>query len=273
MKILICIAGLPYAESTLRFGRLVAETLGGEVTVLTVMALNGDREEARETLDRAKEMLAGLAIATLIHTGSPSEEILGECEEGAYDLVVIGAKDKPSLAEFVLGSVAVQVLTHARCSVLVVKGDRASLSKILVCTGGKAYAEPAIEMGTQMAEAAGAQVTLLHVTAPVPAMYTGLEEIEEHLVEFLQADTPQAKHLKRGAEILESHSVEGELKLRHGVPEEEIQREVQKGDFDLIVLGSSRARGPLVSYFWDDVARSVVNRVKRPVLVVRPKNS
>ncbi|MFQ6000387.1 MAG: universal stress protein [Anaerolineae bacterium] len=269
MKILICIAGLPYAEPTLRFGRLVAEVLGGEVTVLTVMAANEDREKAEKTLDRAKEMLAGLAIATLIRTGSPSEEILRESEEGAYNLVVIGAKDKPSLAEFVLGSVAVQVLTHARCSVLVVKGDRISLSKILVCSGGKAYAEPAIEMGTQIAEATGARVTLLHVTAPVPAMYTGLEEIEERLVEFLQADTPQAKHLKRGAEILESHSVKGELKLRHGVPEEEIQREAQKGDFDLVVLGSSRVRGPLVNYFWGDVARSVVNRVKRPVLVVR----
>lgn len=272
MKILICIAGLPYAEPTLRFGRLVAEALRGEVTVLTVMAPNGDREEARKSLDRAKEMLAGLAIATLIRTGSPPEEILRESEEGAYDLVVIGAKDKPSLAEFVLGSVAVQVLTHARCSVLMVKGDRTSLSRILICTGGKAYAEPAIEVGSEIAEAAGARLTLLHVTAPVPAMYTGLEEVEERLVEFLQTDTPQAKHLKRGAEILESHSVKGELKLRHGVPEEEIQREAEKGEFDLIVLGSSRHRGPLVSYFWDDVARSVLNRGKRPVLVVRQKN-
>lgn len=269
MKILICIAGLPYAEPTLRFGGLVAETLWSEVTVLTVVTADGDREEARKTLDRAKEMLGGLAIATLTRTGSPPEEILRESEEGAYDLVMIGAKDKPSLAEFVLGSVAVQVLTHARCSVLVVKGDRASLSKILICTGGKAYAESAIEMGSQIAEAAGARVTFLHVTAPVPAMYTGLEEVEERLVEFLQADTPQAKHLKRGAEILESYSVEGELKLRHGVPEEEIQREAQKGDFDLIVLGSSRARGPLAGYFWGDVARSVLNRVQRPILVVR----
>lgn len=269
MKILICIAGLPYAEPTLRLGRLVAETLRGEVTVLTVMATNGDRDEARKTLDRAKEMLPGLAIATLIRTGSPSEEIIRESEEGGYDLVVIGAKDKPSLAEFVLGSVAVQVLTHARCSVLVVKGDRASLSRIMICTGGKAYAEPAIEMGSEIAEAAGARVTLLHVTAPVPAMYTGLGEVEERLAEFLQADTPQANHLKRGAEMLESHGVEGELKLRHGVPEEEIQREAQKGDYDLVVLGSSRPRRPPVSYFWGDVTRKVVNRVKRPVLVVR----
>lgn len=268
MKILICIAGLPYAEPTLRFGRLVAEALQGEVTVLTVVAADRDREEAGKSLDRAKEMLAGLAT-TLTRTGSPSGEILRECEEGAYDLVVIGAKDKPSLAEFVLGSVAVQILTRAKCSVLVVKGDRISLSKILICTGGKAYAEPAIEMGSQIAEAAGARVTLLHVTAPVPAMYTGLEEIEERLVQLLQTNTPQAQHLKRGAEILESHSVEGELKLRHGVPEEEIQREAQKGDFDLIVLGSSRARGPLAGYYWGDVARSVVNRVQRPVLVVR----
>lgn len=272
MKILICIAGLAYLEPLLRFGRLVAETLGGEVRVLTVISADGNKEEAEKTLDRAKEMLAGLEIATLIRTGSPPEEILRECEEGGYDLVVIGAKDRPSLAEFVLGSVAVQVLVHAKCSVLVVKGDRASLSKILVCSGGKAYAEPAIEMGSRMAKAAGARVTLLHVTAPVPAMYTGLEEVEERLIEFLQADTPQARHLKRGAEIMESHGVEGELKLRRGVPEEQIQREAQKGEIDLIILGSSRARRPPVSYFWGDVSRKVVNRVRRPVLVVRPRN-
>ena len=61
-----------------------------------------------------------------------------------------------------------------------------------------------------------------------------------------------------------------ELKLRRGIVTEEILREAQYGDYDLIVLGSSRYSGGLVRALMGDVTREILKRAERPVLVVRP---
>lgn len=52
---------------------------------------------------------------------SPAEKILACAEEEDADLIVMGHKEKKGIDRFLLGSVAFKVLTHASCSVLVVK--------------------------------------------------------------------------------------------------------------------------------------------------------
>lgn len=273
MKILICVAGMPYAKGTVRCGRLVAKATGARVGVLTVLDRTQDVQQAQATLDQARQMLEGLVVKTKVRRGLPAEEILRETEEGQYDLVVIGAREELTLAEHLLGSVARQIVHRATVPVLVVRGACHSLARLLICTGGRAYSEPAIKVGTELAKATGAWVTILHVVSPVPTMYTGLREMEEHIADFLQRDTPEARHLKQVAELLEQHGVQGELELRHGVVADEILREAWKGGYDLIVVGSSYARGGISRYLLGDVTRQIVEYSTRPVLVVPPPKS
>jgi len=51
---------------------------------------------------------------------------------------------------------------------------------------------------------------------------------------------------------------------------DEILREGEVGDPDLIVLGSSQSAGGLIRVLMGDVTRDVMSRAQRPVLVVRP---
>ena len=63
-------------------------------------------------------------ITPRLRHGLGVDEILAELVEGGYDLLVIGAHRRPGLTrwlEIMLDDVADQLLSHAPCSVLVVR--------------------------------------------------------------------------------------------------------------------------------------------------------
>lgn len=269
MRVLICVAGMPYSVPTVRFGGLITRLTGASATVLNVVSSEEEQAASESTLAQACEMLGTLVVEAKTRQGAPASEILREAEEGNYDLVVMGARDVLSLAELFMGSLARQAIRRLRASVLVVRRGRPQLQDMLICTGGWQADEAVIEMGAHLAQAANARVTLLHVSGTVPSMYVGLEAMEEELAELLRTDTPIARHLRLGAEILDRHGVKATLKLRHGAVASEILREASRGDYDLIVIGASGTVGHPRGLFMVDVTRQVVDRAQRPVLVVR----
>lgn len=81
------------------------------------------RSEAELLLSQARSRLRPQhsGISTLIREGLPANEILTAAEEGAYDLVVLGATEASDLKHQVLGSVSSKVAWNAPCSVLLVR--------------------------------------------------------------------------------------------------------------------------------------------------------
>ena len=268
MKILLCVAGMPYAEAAVSLGSIIAGVTQSAVTLLHVVRRKEDRATGGRILAAAREMLPGLTVDTRIRLGDPAGRILVETRRGNYDLVIIGARQRAGLTRQLLGSVTQRVIRRVPVSVLVARQD-GGLEHILICTGGAEVAEPVVETGAWLAGAAQAQATLLHVTSVAPSMYTGLDEIEETLPELLQTDTPVAQHLRHGAETLERYQVISELRLRHGVAADEILREAHEGDYDLIVTGASGATGWLKEWLLGNVTRQVVEHAPCSVLVVK----
>ncbi len=88
-------------------------------------------EELREELDkRAEEMLAesakplrdvGLEVIPKIRFGNSAGEILQECEEEDYEMILMGSHGRGALGGFLLGSVSNRVAHHAKCPVLIVR--------------------------------------------------------------------------------------------------------------------------------------------------------
>jgi nucleotide-binding universal stress UspA family protein len=269
MRILLCVAGMPYAEATVCFGGVIAHITKSPVTLLHIVRRKEERAAGDRILAFAREMLPGLTVKTRIRRGDPTGMILAEVQEGGYDLVVVGAPQAVGVTQRLWSSVSLQIIRRAPTSVLVVGQDRPGLERILICTGGLDLAEPVIEIGAWLAGVAHAQATLLHVVSPIPSMYTGLDEIEETLPELLQTATPIAHHLHHGAEILTRHQVTAELKLRHGVVADEILREAHTGNYDLIVIGVARTANRLKRWLLGDVAREIVDHALLPVLVAK----
>jgi len=61
------------------------------------------------------------AIETAVLTGEPRDMIVWDVEHSGTDLVVLGARGLGAVRRLLLGSVSESVLTHAACSVLIVR--------------------------------------------------------------------------------------------------------------------------------------------------------
>ena len=95
---LICVTSgsEPSKNDVLFAGRLVRH-LGAEVTLLSVLAKNGDTPLLRDKTRRFQEGgvraldVLGIPAAATIRTGAIREEIVAEAKNGPYDLLVMGA--------------------------------------------------------------------------------------------------------------------------------------------------------------------------------------
>jgi nucleotide-binding universal stress UspA family protein len=269
---LICSIGSKRRASTLRFATETALALKADTTFLGVVGRKEMVEELAWNLEGAARILseAGLVVQVHVQVGNAEKIVLAETQEHAYDLVTVGALGgKRSLQGF-MNLVGMRIVRQAQSSVLVVKGDRPTISRVLICVSGAEQGRRAVRLGALVACGAGAQTTLLHVVDPMPSMYVGLEQMEETLAELLQSDTELARELKRATQIVRDQCSQPELKLRRGVAAEEILLEAQEGKHDLIVLGSPESASGLVRALMGDLAREVVARAQRPVLVVAP---
>lgn len=268
-KVLIAVGGLPHSTASLRFGRRIVETIAGRATLLHVVGHHRAQRDTKGTLAAAVEELGGLQIDSRVAVGDPTTEILRETREGGYDLVVVGARERPTFVEQLLGSVSRRIAARAPVSVLVVKRARPTLDRLLICTGGREDADPVIDMGIALAQGAGAAVTILYVVMPPPVILSGLPVVEESVERLLASGTPASRHLRRATERLEASGLQGGLRLRHGAVVDEILREAREGNHDLVLLGAPREQGLLTTYLLGNVVGDVLLQARRPVLVVR----
>jgi nucleotide-binding universal stress UspA family protein len=70
------------------------------------------------------------------------------------------------------------------------------------------------------------------------------------------------------AELPACPFITDKIKVLIGKPVDEILQEVEKGDYDMVVMGA-HGHGVLSDAFMGSVSRRVVRRCKKPVLVVR----
>ncbi len=256
----------------MRFGLEVAKALSAETTLLGVI----DKKRNAEELGQILEEFAGklreleLPVQVRVEAGDAEDIVVREMGVVTYDLIALGALGKKRSRRKFRSSVAMRIIERAQSSVLVIRGDHPSLSRVLICASGTEHGHLSVWAGAALACGARARATLLHVADAMPSMYAGLEQMEETLAELLQSDTERSRELKWAAQVIKAECEISELKLRRGIVAEEILREGQEGGFDLIVLGSSRAAGGLVRALMGDLTREIVTRAQRPVLVVRP---
>jgi nucleotide-binding universal stress UspA family protein len=68
---------------------------------------------------------------------------------------------------------------------------------------------------------------------------------------------------------LEKLGVAVKVRVRHGFVVDQLLDEMRETNYDLIVSGSSRARGPLRHYIMGDVTQRILDSAECSVLVAR----
>jgi nucleotide-binding universal stress UspA family protein len=262
---------MPAADNATHIGGLLARACRAETTLLGIAEKPRDEEPLRDALRAQAELLRkeGVVPEIVVRAGEPIRQILNETSATNYDLVVIGSRRTGTTGLHWLSEKTYEVIKAIPPPVLVAMGERPQLKRFLVCTGGKAFIEEAVQLTGRLAAAVGAAVTLLHVMAEPPAMYADLMQLEEDLDRLLRSKSELGLNLRRQKADLERLGVPTEVRIRHGIVVDQVFIEANQGDYDLIVTGSSRARGVLRHYIMGDLTRSILNRAECPVLVAR----
>ncbi len=271
MRILICSDGTQSAETAIHLGGLLAGPLKAETTLLGIAETSDTEQSLRASLHQHAKSLQshGISPEIVVHFGEPIHQILDQTSKSKYDLVVIGARWTGAVGEYWRSRKTYEVIKTVQPPVVVAIGERKELKRFVVCTGGKEFIEQAVQFTGRLAAAVGASVTLLHVMAEPPAMYADLVRMEENVDQLLQSKSELGTNLLRQKRELDRLGVPAEVHLRHGIVIDQVFEEVRDGDYDLLVTGTSQARGLLRHYIMGDLTRSILNRANVPVLVAR----
>jgi nucleotide-binding universal stress UspA family protein len=241
--------------STLNLAKHLVEELKASATLLAVAESQEEAEALRQTVvSRQKEADLYDAEARILH-GDWADQVLGEQSNMLYEMLVMSRKPRrfpiPDPRTDRLGYSMSRVLQQSIVPVLVVKGGREKLSKILICTAAGEPGKSDVQVGGRLARRLGATVTLLYVN--------------------VSGDNPGAiarAHLEAASTTLRALDIKSETRIQNaGTPAAGILAEAQEGDYDLIVIGS---HGPKKRSLFklSDVTAKVVAASDRPVLVV-----
>ena len=271
MRVLICSDGMPASSSAVRLGGLVAAGCGAEAVVLGISERPENEAALRRAIEAEVQALQqhGITSKMIIRDGDPIREILHETSTATYDLVVIGAQRKGNSGLYWRSAKTYEVIKAISPPVLIAVGAGSELKRFLVCTGGLEFIEDAVRLTGALAAALGASVTLLHVMAEPPAMYSDLVRLEEDVDRLLESGSELGLNLAKQKQSLERRGVTAEVRIRHGIVIDQVFDEARNGHHDAIVIGSSQGRGLVRHYIMGDLTRTILNRADCPVLVAR----
>ncbi len=267
MKILIYLESERYNHPPVMMGKIIARATKAELNVLVGIPKDGHLENGEAVVDQVKIDLDGLSPRVFIKFGTPGDIIREELMQEDYQLLITNAERISRFNKAI--DVDPMLIKQSIISLLLTQNTKPKLDKILLCSGCKEDDFSLIIQGAGFAHDLGASVTLLHVfPGAVPTMYTGLDQIDETVEEILQTDTPFAQHLRHAVEILEEMEIDSEVKIRRGIPIEEIIRETQLENYDLVIIGSSKAHEGLKEMIMGNLTIKIIDKIDLPVLVI-----
>jgi len=303
MPVLVAVNGSCQSEAPLLVASEVAQRIGEALTILTVTKPAEARVSSDRTLAGVRRLLPQGTVEVWIkwRVGDPGTEIVREAEEGSYELVVVGApQTRNLLVRLVHGSTAIRVGEHAPCPVIVAKGKIGPIRRLLLCDSGSE--DPSLGLSTNLhdtkrgnstgqrmpaTDRGGPSLVSRFTELPLDLFSGAIEIVVLHVMSQISAGpgvrgqqlrsdadqltsqrAPEGCLLGRDIEVLQRLGLNARAKVCHGLVVEEILKEAQAGDHDLVVNGADRGAG-WQRILLDDLAHRIVVELDRPVLVLR----
>ena len=140
---------------------------------------------------------------------------------------------------------------------------------ILVPLGGSRRAEEILPHIEGLALGFGARLILVQVVEPAaPAMVQEVPYMRLHQGEF-DRRVKQAENYLHGVQgVFREKGLDVQTRILYGSPVKAIVNAAKREDTDLVAI-ASHGRGGLAQVFYGTVAAGLLNRVDRPLLIVR----
>ncbi len=241
-------------------------------------ALMAGAPNLAEDLERGAETILAAACEVaharhpdlVVHTSVPWGPPGGSLRELSTDArrLVIGGSRAAHLERMLLGSVAVPVVAHARCPVVVVPDGTAvaAPSHVVVGVDGSAGSVVAIETAFEIAAASGAAVTCVMGWSTEVVLGMVVTESFAKEVPEIEADCRAVADAVIAPVAARNPGVAVDVVVRHGNPADAIIEVAHEVGADVVVVGS-RGHGGFVGLLLGSVSRRVVDHAGRVVIV------
>jgi nucleotide-binding universal stress UspA family protein len=278
-RALIPLDGSAWSDRIVRFAHALLEP-GASLCLLQVAGEGGGMASVEERLDeaaahleRVRAGLDGFDVTADVMHGDSARVIREAAERLDPDVVVMATHGRSGPSRWFRGSVAESVVRHVSAPVLVANPgalDRAPElrpRRILMPVDGSAEGLAALSHVERLARASGAEVVLLTVAEPVPALgaTAGMAVAPVAMappVAALEAllDAPRR--------ALQQLGIRARALVAYGPSATEILVASEREEVDLIAM-TTHARHGVERWVLGSVTEEVLRHGRRPVLVLR----
>jgi len=273
--ILVICNGRDENRPALQYGVWLAQALNAMVSLMGIVE-SGDRQQAvARQMDEFSLRLsdAGVSFTSESVKGNVEDVLLQIVDPEKHDLLLLAPLGRAPLRRWLRGRSYRHILAEIAVPILYVPAVRWPIRRALVCTGGLGYALTAENHGLQIAKSVHAAFTLLHVVPPIDLDYPSAREIQDNWDHLEETDTLPGKNLRQAIELASSLGLKAELKVLHGHVVEEILKEIKRGDYDLVCMGSPYSTHSLRHLYMPNVTADVAETARVPVLSARFEES
>ena len=293
--VLVPLDGSALAEAALPAAAATARAFDARVTLFHVLEewapdtvhghphLTGEAE-ARAYLDAVAQRPAFRDRVTEIHvhgirTENVADSIMAHADELGADLVVLSAHGQGGLKGLLVGSIALRALGRGRTPILLVNptpaGDAPPFAcrKILVPLDGSEAHEPALPVASRLARGWGAALHLV-VVVPTAGTLSGHRAATGILLPLATramleiAEQEAAAYVKRVESALSSEGLVATSSVSRGEPVAALLEAAKVLEADLVVM-ATHARGALEGFWSGSLTPKLMQRLDRPILLVR----
>ncbi|MCA9480717.1 MAG: universal stress protein, partial [Nitrospira sp.] len=243
--------------------------LGPEIAHdMTGMAHKALQQEGEQILSRTLSQLSSSPFSptTRMEEGTPADLIMSVAQEEGIDIILMGARGKGQVREFLLGSVSQRVLTHAHCAVLVVNKPVDTLHHLLVAIQSEEDVGRVARFLKKHPFPHAAKITILTIV-PIPrSLLRGGASASEEKVEHALKSAEE--FLDRAVSQVQTASYPITPLVSLGDPAQTILEESKLLEPDAIMLGIHHPSA-LTRFVLGSVSHTVIHHSAFPILVFR----
>ncbi len=262
--------GSPSAQHAMVFAAALTCRLNMQLTAFVVADNRQTSAQAQKLMKDANHLMEGCSprpnFVPLV--GYTDDVLLQQLDKTPQDLLIVGPfHDRGARSQSALGPAAQRLVQQTESSVLVVKGHKSAIKRVLVCADVDDGA--AVSVGAQFAALYGAGLYVAHIIAPSAAGTLAAGQGLDLSLDQALAQGTRLSHVLE--EWLERVAAEGfdrsVLHLHRGTMPEGALDLAHSGRHDLIVVGSRSNPGR----FTGSAANSLVRYSESSVLLVRTR--
>lgn len=229
----------------------------------------------KPSLDEADKVLKDIGIKIdiekIILDGDPATEIIKLADKGNYSAIIMARRGLSEIKGFLLGSVTNKVVHAATKQTVYIVGHRilkdkaCPIPKVLIPVDGSTYSLKGVEHAACLAKDLKSslnKITLLRVI--------NLSLYMQRLKEGIDPEKEAGEILEKAKEILLKADIPEALintRIRTGIPSEEILKEAEEEDYNLIIMGR-KGRTALKDLLLGGVSSTVLQRCQNPTAAI-----